>query len=195
MSVRRFLLENEKGQQFDMNNFKGSCLLTSPSNLGFSYESEFQKLGNTFIENNRTISKKDPSGTIYFKNYDKCREFIDFIEKSNKIKFVYKIPFKNGEKTYYRDISIKEFQKTEKKIGMLACPVTFNGLSLWYEQIVTNYTIEKIDNEIQWDFVWDSRFADYTSRSIVIENDGHVEAEIKVEIFGHVINPRNIRIL
>lgn len=189
MNVRKFLLENEKGQQFDMNNFKESCLLTSPSNLGFSYQSEFQQLGNTFVEDNRTIDKRDPSGTIYFKNYDQCKEFIDFIEKSDKLKWIYKIPFENGEKTYYRDVSIKEFQKTEKKIGILACPVVFNGLSLWYEQTVSIYTIEPTSNEIMWDFEWDSRFADYFTRTLQYINEGHVEAPILVEMSGHIVNP------
>lgn len=189
MNVRKFLLENEKGQQFDMNNFKESCLLTSPANLGFSYQSEFQQLGNTFVEDNRTIDKKDPSGTIYFKNYDKCKEFIDFIEKSDKLKWIYKIPFTNGEKTYYRDVSIKEFQKSEKKIGILACPVVFNGLSLWYEQTVSIYTIEPTSNEIMWDFEWDSRFADYFTRTLQYINEGHVEAPVLVEMSGHIVNP------
>ena len=190
MNFRKFLLENEKGQQFDMNNLKESCLLTSPTNLGFSYQSEFQQLGNTFVENNRSISKKDPTGTVHFKNYDKCKEFIDFIEKSDKLKWVYKIPFESGEKTYYRDVSIQEFQKTEKKVGIISSPIVFNGLSLWYEQTTSIYTIEPTTNEIMWDFEWDSRFSDYYTRSLQYTNEGHVEAPILVEISGHIVNPR-----
>lgn len=190
MKVRKFLLANEKGQQFDMNNYKESCLLTSPSNLGYSNKSEFQQIGNTFIENNRSTEQKNPSGTIYFKSYDKCKEFIDFVEKSNNLKFIYIIPFENGEKTYYRDVSIKEFQKSEKVIKMLACPIVFYGLSLWYEENSVVYTVTPQTDEIRWDFKWDSSFTDYDSRNLQYINKGHVEAPIVVEIDGNVVNPR-----
>lgn len=189
MKVRRFLLENEKGQQIDMNNLKKSCLLVSPSNLGESYKSDFLLLGNTFIENNRKIEQKNPSGTVYFKSYDKCKEFIDFIESANSLKFVYIIPFESEDKVYYRDVSIKEFSKNEKESRLLACPIVFNGLSLWYERNDIIYTISKKEREIRWNFRWASRFTSYNSRNIIFNNKGHVEAPINVEMEGYLINP------
>lgn len=190
MKVRKFLLENEKGQQFDMNDYKEGCLFTNPYELGYSHKSEFERLGNTFIEDNRVIEKKDPSGIANFKSYDKYKEFVDFIEASNNLKFLYIIPFQNGDKTYYRDVSIKEIQKTEKEVRRLACPIIFNGLSLWYEENTIMYTIELQNNEIRWDFRWDSRFLDYNSRSLSYINRGHIEAPILVEINGYILNPQ-----
>ena len=189
MQLRKVLLENEKGQQFDMNDYKRSCLLTSPSGLGYSNSSEFEQLGNIFIENNKKIDKKDLAGVVNFRSYDNCKKFIDFIERSEKIKFVYITPINNSNKTYYKDVSIKEFDKTEKKIKTLACPIKFNGLSLWYEQITTIYKIEPQSDEIRWDFKWDSKFSDYDTRSLQYINNGHIEAPILVEIDGHVVNP------
>ena len=52
MHVRRFLLENEKGQRFNMNSLEEGCFLSSPSNLGYSYNINFVQLGFDFIENN-----------------------------------------------------------------------------------------------------------------------------------------------
>ena len=37
MRVRRFLIENEKGQQFRLDSLREGCFLTSPSDLGYSY--------------------------------------------------------------------------------------------------------------------------------------------------------------
>lgn len=190
MKVRKFLLENEKGQLFDMNNYKEGCFFTSPTELGYFNKSEFEQIGSTFIESIRKIDKKDPGGIVNFKSYDKCKEFIDFIEQSNKLKFVYIVPFKDNEKTFYRDVSIKEFDKTEKRARMLSCPIIFNGLSLWYEENTVIYEITPQENEIRWDFRWDSRFTDYNSRSLSYINKGHVEAPIIVEMQGHLINPR-----
>ena len=55
MKVRRFILENEKGQQFRLDNLNEGCFLTSPSELGYSYNIDFVQLENEFIENNRKI--------------------------------------------------------------------------------------------------------------------------------------------
>ena len=190
MKVRKFLLENEKGQQFDMNNYKKGCLLTNPTELGYSNKSEFYQIGNTFIETIRTVEQKNPSGIANFNSYDKYKEFIDFIEMSYKLKFVYIVPFELGYKTYYRDVSISAIQKTEKQAKMLSCPVSFYGLSLWYLATTAIYEMTAGENEMRWDFVWDSRFSNYSNRSLSYINEGHVEAPIEVTINGNVKNPK-----
>lgn len=189
MKIRRFLLENEKGQQFRMDNLNDGCFLVSPNDLGYSYKTDFVRLGYNFIENNREIQQKNPSGTAYFKSYDKVKEFIDYIENSNELKWVYIIPFDLEEKTFYRDVIIVKLDKTEKTGKWLSCPIEFAGLSLWYEENTTIYTIEPVQNEIRWDFRWDSSFSDYNSRSLQYINQGHTEAPIMVEFDGKVINP------
>lgn len=190
MNVRKFLLENEKGQQYRLDSLDEGCFLASPNNLGYSYESDFVRLGYSFIENNRQIQQKNPAGTAYFKSYDKVKEFIDFVENSTSLKWVYIVPFEEGEKSYYRDVTIVKLDKTEKSGKWLACPVEFAGLSLWYEKNTIIYTITPQSNEIRWDFVWDSRFTDYDSRNLQYINQGHTEAPILVEMDGHLVNPK-----
>lgn len=68
--------------------------------------------------------------------------------------------------------------------------ITFDCLSLWYEEKTTIYTIEAQENEMRWDFRWDSRFSDYNSRNLSYINQGHVEAPILVEIAGPLLNPK-----
>lgn len=190
MKVRKFLLENEKGQQFRMDNLDEGCFLVSPSDLGYSYKIDFVRTGNNFIENNREIQQKNPSGTAYFKTYDKVKEFVDYIENSNKLKWAYIVPFVSGEKTYYRDVVIVKLDKTEKTGKWLACPVEFAGLSLWYEETTIEYTIEPMEDEMRWDFYWDSYFNDSNSTNVEYTNKGQVEAPIQVEIDGAVSNPK-----
>lgn len=189
MNIRRFLLENEKGQQFRLDNLNEGCLLVSPSDLGYSYTIDFKQLGYDFVENSRNIKQKNPKGTAYFKSYDKAKEFIDYIEKSNKLKWLYVIPFESGEKTYYRDVVIIKFDKTEKTGKWLACPVEFASKSLWYEQNEIIFKIEKYEDEMRYPYIWNSRYINYNSRSIIFTNKGHVEAPIQVEIDGFVQNP------
>lgn len=188
--VREFKLINENGQEYSLMDIERYCLLTDPSGLGFSYTTEYKQLGNIFISNLRKLEQGQISGTVNFLSYDNYKNFVDFIERAESLKFAYKIPFKNSSKEYFKDVNIQSLTKTQIQTnGIISESITFDCLSLWYEQLTTVYTIEKIENEIQWDFVWDSRFADYTSRSIIANNDGHVNAAIKVEISGHVINP------
>ena len=189
MRVRRFLIENEKGKQFRLDSLKEGCFLTSPSDLGYSYNVNFVQLGYDFIENNRKIEQKKPSGTLYFKSYDKVKEFCDFVESSQKLKWIYIIPFENEEKIYYRDVSMIKLDKTEKKGKWLSCPVQFAGLSLWYEQNETIFKIETYEDEMRYSFKWNSRYIDYNTRSIQFNNKGHVEAPFQVEIDGFVQNP------
>ena len=190
MKIRRFLLENEKGQQFRLDNLNEGCFLVSPSDLGYSYKIDFVRLVNNFIENNKEIQQKNPKGTAYFKSYDKVKEFVDYIENSSKLKWVYILPFALGEKKYYRDVVIVKLDKTEKSGKWLACPIEFAGLSLWYEENTIEYIVEQMENEMVWDFSWDSIFNDSNSTSIDYKNEGHVEAPVELEIGGAVTNPK-----
>lgn len=189
MKVRTFLLENEKGQQFRLDNLDEGCFLTSPSNLGLSKKIEFQKIGQTYVEISKEDEQKSPSGTVFFKNYNKYREFIDFTEAANKLKIIYKIPYKTEEKKYYKDIILKKIDKTEKSGKWLSCPVEFTGVSLWYEENTIEYTINPIENEIRWDFIWDITFNDNNSQNLIYQNMGHVPAPITLEMNGAVSNP------
>lgn len=189
MKVRRFVLENEKGQQFRLDNLDEGCFLTSPSELGYSYNIDFVQLENEFIENNRKIQQKKPKGTLYFKSYDKIKEFGDFVEGSKSLKWLYVIPFEKEEKTYYRDVVIVKLEKTEKSGKWIACPVEFAGLSLWYERNETIFKIETYEDEMRYNYRWNSRYIDYNTRAIQFDNKGHVEAPIQVEIDGFVQNP------
>ena len=188
--VRKFELLNEKGQRFSLMDIENYCFLSEPSGLGYSYSTEYEQLENTFIKNIRRIEQEQISGTVNFLNYDNYKKFVDFIEEAENLKFAYTIPFENGEKEYLKDINIQSLTKTQiQQNGVLSENITFDCLSLWYEETTAVYTIEAQSDEIRWDFSWDSKFADYDTRNLQYINKGHVEAPIMVEISGHVVNP------
>ncbi len=188
--VREFKLINEKGQEYSLMDIYNYCLLTEPSGLGYNYSTEYEQLGDTFIANLRKIEQGQIEGVINFLNYDNYKNFIDYIEKSESLKFSYKIPFKDGQKEYFKDIQIQSLTKTQiQTTGVISENVIFNCLSLWYEENTTIYTIEPLTNEIRWNFEWDSSFTDYDTRNLQYINQGHVEAPIIVEMEGHLVNP------
>lgn len=189
--VREFKLINDKGQEYSLMDIKNYCLLTDPSGLGYAYTTEYEQLGNTFISNLRRIEQGQIEGIVNFLKYDNYKNLVDFIEMSESLKFSYKVPLENGYKEYFKDVQIASLSKTEiQPNAVISETIIFDCLSLWYEENTVIYTIEPLDNEIRWDFRWDSRFSDYNSRNLSFINNGHVEAPILVEMKGQLINPK-----
>lgn len=188
--VREFKLLNEKGQSFSLMDIYNYCLLTEITGLGIEYTNEYEQLNNTFIINKRKFKQSHPGGIANFINYDNYKKFVDFIEQSEQLRLAYKIPFQNTQKEYLKDVNIQALTKSEiQENGVISEQIKIDSLTLWYEENTTIYTIEPQTNEIRWDFSWDSRFADYDSRSLPYINKGHVEAPVEISIDGHIINP------
>lgn len=189
--VREFKLINEKGQEYSLMDIHNYCLLTDPSGLGYEYSTEYEQLGNTFITNLKRIGQGQIEGTANFLKYDNYKKLIDFIEQSEKLKFSYKVPFEGGMKEYLKDVEIKSISKTQlKPNAVMSETIIFDCLSLWYEENTVIYTIEPEEDEIRWDFKWDSKFSDYSARNLQYINRGHVEAPILVEMSGPLVNPK-----
>lgn len=190
--VREFRLINEKGQEFSLMDIHNHILLTEPSGLGYDYSTEYQQLGNTFVTNLRKMQQGQIRGTANFLQYDNFEDFINFVESSESLKFGYKIPYKNkAPKEYFKDVAIQSMSKTQKQTnGVFSETVIFDCLSLWYEENTIIYNITPQENEIRWDFMWDSRFIDYSTRNLEYVNTGHTEAPILVEMDGHLVNPK-----
>lgn len=185
--MRKFYFENENGTRLNLNNTdaKNKCLFLNPTGLGYSYNIEYSQIGDNFISNKKQISQGQVGGTL-ITSYASYSSFVNFIENSNKLKFIYVI--NNIE--YYRDIEVISLDKSEKSIGYLHTPITINCTSLWYKQNNTIYTITSLNEDaVRWSFKFPSKFISYNNRSILYENKGHVEAPFKLEISGYVINP------
>ena len=189
--VREFNLINNKGQRYSLMDIENSTLMTDPTGLGYSYSDEYEQLGNTFISNLRKIEQGQIQGTLNFLEYDTYRNIINFIEKSEGLRFEYKVPYTDGEKTYYKDVQLQSITKTEKMTnGIISESVIFDSLSLWYMENIAIYEMSGGDDELRWNFNWDARFSNYSVRSLTFVNDGHVEAPIEVQINGSVQNPK-----
>lgn len=191
MSVREFKLVNEKGQEYSLMDIREHCLLTEPNGLGYSYSTEYEQLGNTFVTNLRRIEQGKIEGQANFLKYDNYKAMVDFIEHSENIRLSYTIPYENGQKTYFKDIQIQEITKSEiKPNGVISESIKFDALSLWYSENAFSYDVSRQPGEMRWNFTWDARFGDHQSKEISFINDGHTEAPIEVIIDGEVVNPK-----
>ena len=111
--VREFYIENETGQRFSMMNIEKGCFLSSPTGLGYSYDTQYSQIGNDFLQNIRKLTQGQVGGELIFKKYDNYKKFVDFIESAIFLKLVYKIPFENGFTEFFKDIDISNIDKSE----------------------------------------------------------------------------------
>ncbi len=191
MLVREFKLVNEKEQEYSLMDWDDYCFLSEPSGLGYGYTTEYQQLGNIFETNLRKLTQGQITGTVNFKNYDNYKALIDFIEASENLRFVYKIPYKTGAKKYFKDVQISDVSKTQiKQNGILSETITFDCLSLWYEEQNIEYKIENLDNEIRWNFYWDIIFNGSGYTNVQYINNSHEDVPVHIEIDGLVENPK-----
>lgn len=189
--VRNFELLNDKGETFSLMDINNYCYMNEPSGLGYSYNTDYQRLGFSYIENLRTVEQGTIEGTLLFRNYDNYKKLVDYVENSDNLYFEYILPFNNGDKTYYRDVQLNSLEKTEIKPEnrLLSSQVSFSCLSLWYEKLEQNFKMQTISGETRWDFNWDAQFTSYTNNRLPYVNKGHIDAPIEVQIYGPVKNP------
>lgn len=189
--VREFKLTNNKGQSYSLMDIENYVLLTEPAGLGYGYETQYEQVGNSFVENIRKIQQEQITGVINTLKYDNIRSLVSFIEKSEGLRFSYKVPYETGPKEFFKDIQIQSMSKSEKNPnGIISETIVFDCLSLWYAEDQTVYDVTSGGDEMRWDYTWDARYTNYDIRSLVYNNQGDVPAPIFIEIDGEVENPK-----
>lgn len=189
--IRNFYFENELGKRIDCQKIGGNLFLYNVSGLGYEEEVEYVQVGNTFIPNKKALKQNQITGELEFSNlsYDEYAAFVDFVLKSTSLKLIY-IPKTTDRVEYYRDIDIVQIDKGEEDdYNTLISPITIECKSLWYTKNEAIYAIDPQTDELRWDFTWDSRFNDYSSRVKDYINKGHTDAPAILEIDGFVVNP------
>lgn len=190
MKVREFSLLDDLGNEYSLMDIDNYCLLTEPKGLGYGYNTEYEQVGDTFVTNLRKIGQGQINGTLNFLTYDNYKALVDFLERADSLRFKYVIPYKEGTKTFYKNINIASFEKSEiQPNGIISEPISFDGLSLWYSPNTATFDMGATGDEIRWDFRWDSRFSDKSDRTINFVNEGQSEARVKIEIDGECVQP------
>lgn len=190
--IRNFYFENEIGKRIDCQKVNGGLFLYNVTGLGYEEEIEYEQIGNTFIQNDKKMLQNIITGELEFYDmtYDEYCNFVNFILKSSSLKLIY-VPKTTERIEYYRDIDVCKIDKTEEdEFNVLASPITINCKSLWYKENTVIYDMKEQQDEIRWDFPWDSKFTDYDTRSLQYINEGHVEAPVLIEISGPIVNPK-----
>lgn len=201
MSVRKFTLNNARGDLFDLYNDLDYFAIT-PINLGITFNNSYIGTNANFIQNERELAQNTFEVQMIFgaetkKAYEKFYEFVKFLNYPPYV-LNYEIP---GVGEFKRNCDLNELSKSEiNTFSVIQENLSFYFLSPWYK-IVTNE--ENTQNNIYgdgkiydyaYDFVYDySTRLGLTNVFILVNQSIYLGSSLgsplKIEIEGPCENP------
>ena len=184
--IRKFYLENSKGQVFNFNYYNG-CLLANINGLGFSYKISYLKYDHIYT----AVKKDEPLGEISFDivfldGYSGYQKLIDYlnIETSNlKLYYV-------SNDTKYVYVDFVNLSKSEIVDGHLKSGVILNKKTYWIKE---KSFILSFDSSVQsgkvYPFKYSYSYSETTGGKARLKIDGVTKASTLIEITGDVKNP------
>lgn len=184
--IRKFYLENSKGQVFNFNYYSG-CLLANITGLGFSYNVSYLKYDHIY----NTVKKDEPLGEISFDiifldGYSGYQKLIDYlnIETSNlKLYYV-------SNDTKYVYVDFVNLSKSEIVDGHLKSGAILNKKTYWIKE---KSFILSFDSSVQsgkvYPFKYSYSYSETTGGKARLKIDGVTKASTLIEITGDIKNP------
>lgn len=189
--MRKFYLQDENGLRLDLNNTK-EYFFSDPTGLGMKKTIAFSADGSGFAGvAERTVDPINIVGNICItkNHYSRYRSLVSFLMRAQTLTFIY-IP--SGSDEYCVDVECEYITKTEIAAGVLTCPVSFRGKTLWYRMTPTIINIVQ-PFDIENPFVYDAEYSmTYTLDGVTdatITAEGHVPAAIDLYVRGKLVNP------
>ena len=186
--MRRFYLENEKGERFGLND--RNCILTDPSGLGFENELGFMLIGDVFRVSKKVVKQQKFDGKINFmkpNHYEKYRAFTDYVLASKILELIYEP--KESEQ-YLRGVEVGGIKKGEiSQNGILECPIELYFETLYYKKNQSRYEIQANANGVSYPYQLPAQYNDSSRSEVAFDNDGQADAAIVFEYHGIAQNP------
>jgi len=104
---RRFYLENEQKQRFNLQDLKNGALLVSPAGLGLSMSRAYELTGDAARVVSEVFPLRSFTGVIVFdgmRAYDGYRDLVNFIAASDVMRLVYAPRFETASSEFLADI-------------------------------------------------------------------------------------------
>lgn len=182
--VRQFKLINSRGAEFNL--MRRDALFYIPDGLGFSMDSEYMQIGNSYQLIDTEASQKIVSGVMVFDGYKQYDEFVSFIGHT-PLKLLYK-PLLEWA---YLDCSVTNLGKGEidYQDRKLKCNIDFTGTSKWYIPRKVEHTSPEVANGKRYTYTYDYQYADTLNGLIYITNNSSEDSPSIISIFGQIVNP------
>lgn len=186
----KFYFENEEKQRL---NLQGEdYLIVDLSGLGMSNDTQYTKIGNTFVNHYLDMVQNEIVFGVVFvppNVHDKLQTFSSFINGAKSLYLIYE-PSTTKKVEYRRDVDIVGVTQDTGVRGLLKYNIKLRCRTLFYIQDGESFLIDRASGEMRYNYTFPARFNDNAVRDIVVENDGHVPASIMVEFEGYADTPR-----
>lgn len=184
MNVRQFKLINSKGASFNL--MRRDALFYVPDGLGFSMDSEYMQIGNSYQLIDTEASQKVVSGTMVFDSYAIYEEFVNFIAFTPL-----KLAYKPLNEWAYLDCSVSNLSKSEIDYTdrKLKCNIDFTATSKWYIPRRAERTSPEVANGKRYTYTYDYQYAETLNGIIRITNNSSEDSPCIITIFGQIVNP------
>lgn len=190
---RRFYLENDQKQRYNLQDLKNGALLVSPAGLGLSMSRTYEMTGDSARTVSETFPIRSFTGMIVFdgqRAYDGYRALVNFIAASGAMRLVYAPRYESASSEFLADAEVESVSKVEVRGGRMECDVSITLKGAWYKRESLRVVAEKNEEELRYDRMYEYTYCDVSTDAIEIYNDGHFEAPILLEAEGELVNPR-----
>lgn len=192
--MRRFYLENEKGERLDLQS--KTLFLHLPEGLGFGADRDYSEVEyGFFAESSNQYTQPVITGALKFlpglqDPYETYALFVQWKKATKKMKLVY---YPTKERELYMDVNMDMLILSEKTlVGILECPVKFMGTSPFYKKnpLVFIFESEPTQNAMRFDFSFPFIFSQSGAEGVqIFTPTGHFPAAIELFINGPVSKP------
>lgn len=188
--IRQFSLQNEYAQTYQLS-LPNKAFLYEPEGLGYELNVSYRLIGNSWVADYKKDKQVPVKGEVVFipnNPYDTEAEFLRFIRVSKKLVLVYT----TTAGTWLKDVDVTAYGKTEITSGnVLRCPITLMPKSLWYSNNRQAFSInlELASDALIYPYRFPARFQTTVNGTIMLNNDGSVEAPFTCVWNGPIVNP------
>lgn len=172
-------------ERYNLKDFKESAIIPSVFGLGYENNTSYIRVGNSYRLDKKEIKQGEFIGTAIFKSYENYQNFISFVEKSEKLRVIYK-PL---DIEYFRDVDLNGITATINKGSTTESEISLSCKGLYYTEDSKRFIIEELEGETRYPILFDATFNDYSSVAVDYDNKGHAEGEILAEIYGYTEQP------
>lgn len=186
--MKRLILINGKGKQYDLLDVELSPTFQI-SGLGFTDDTDYARVGNTFIPLEETTAQGVLGISLLFLNSADARyqEFTKFT-RNNPLTLLYE----NNRGTYYFPCRIRSIEKTDRKgYDAYGCSAEFILTGYPYE-VVSGFNSGEIGegkNYGSTGYQYDYTYSNDIVNTVILSSKSLVESACIITIYGEVVNP------
>lgn len=183
--MRKFKLVNGEGTSYNLCERKS--FFHSVSGLGYTDNTQFEKIGTDFHPLENRFSQGNIEGAIFFSGtgaYQEYRAFAKFV-RSNPLTLVYQM-----DETYRVPVRLVSIEKSELLMGGcgLNCEVSFVTTGLYYRTVSKYADTLAIGGKV-YPYDYSYVYADVSPNTVLINSDSYEDSPCKITICGPCIKP------